>query len=389
MFIPFPDLKIQASKLRAYSYLAAMPAALRKKVLILCAHRPGRSPSQRYRFEQYLPWLQQHGFAFDWSFLLNEKDDRVFYAPGHLPHKALILMKSLMIRLRDLFRYKNYDIIFIQREAYFLGTSFFEIRAFRSGAKVIFDFDDSIWLADTSPANLKWEWLKKPDKFYRNCAAAHLVLAGNRYLQAEARKHNPQAYLIPTTVDTGRHVPQHERRHQEVLCIGWSGSLSTLKHFELLMPVLKELKARYGDRIRYKLIGDKRYQNSELEVEAVDWSAEAEVQELNSIDIGLMPLPEDKWARGKCGLKALTYMACEIPVVLSPVGVNSEIVRDGENGFLAANDREWINKLSLLIDQEDLRKSMGQKARQRVIEAYSVQRYQEEYLKIFEGLAGR
>lgn len=363
-----------------------MPAPPNKRVLILCAHRPGRSPSQRYRFEQYLPWLQDHGFVFQWSFLLNERDDRLFYAHGHLPQKAFILLKSLMIRLRDLFRFNKFGIIFIQREAFFLGTSFFENRAFRSGAKVIFDFDDSIWLADTSPANLKWEWLKRPGKFYRNCAAAHVVLAGNRYLQLEAQKQHPRVRLVPTTVDTDWHVPKHGLRHKEVLCIGWSGSLSTLKHFELLVPVLKELKARYGERIRYKVIGDKHYRKPELEIEAVAWSADTEVQELNSLDIGLMPLANDDWAKGKCGLKALCYMACEIPVVMSPVGVNTEIVQQGENGFLAASDAEWIRLLSQLIDQEELRRHMGQKARQRVIEAYSVQRYRKDYLQIFEDL---
>ncbi|MEO6305231.1 MAG: glycosyl transferase family 1, partial [Bacteroidia bacterium] len=134
-------------------------------VLILCAHRPKRSPSQRYRFEQYLPFLEENGFKFKFSYLLNEKDDELFYSKGNFLAKVFILIKSFFIRLKDVFQFKKYDIIFIQREASFLGTSFFEKRVFRSGAYVIFDFDDSIWLADTSPGNKKWEWIKKPDKF--------------------------------------------------------------------------------------------------------------------------------------------------------------------------------------------------------------------------------
>lgn len=353
------------------------------QVLILCAHRPGRSPSQRYRFEQYLPWLQQQGFSFTWSYLLNEKEDKIFYSPGHFAYKVIILFKGLLRRWRDLFRFNQFNLIFIQREAIFFGTSFFEKRAFRSGAKVIFDFDDSIWLADTSPGNLKWEWLKKPSKFYRNLSFAHRVFAGNSYLCQEALKVNRNTVLIPTTINTDLHVPLHELRHKESVCIGWSGSLSTVKHFELLLPVLKELKARYGDKIRFKLIGDKHYVNKELEIEAVGWSPESEVYELNTLDIGLMPLQDDDWARGKCGLKALSYMACEIPVVLSAVGVNTEIVQDGEQGFLASNDSEWIKKLSLLIDAISLRKDMGKKARERVLTSYSVQRYREDYLRYF------
>src|SRR5438128_1919028 len=124
-----------------------------KKVLILCAHRPARSPSQRYRFEQYLPYLEKKGYEFTFSPLLNEKDDKKFYSPGHLCSKILILTKSIFIRLKDRQRFKDFDLIFIQRETLFLGSAYFEKKAFSSGTPVIFDFDDSIWIADTSPGN--------------------------------------------------------------------------------------------------------------------------------------------------------------------------------------------------------------------------------------------
>src|SRR5581483_10297494 len=113
------------------------------KVLILCDHRPGRSPSQRYRFEQYLSYLEKNGFTFSWSFLLDAKDDKIFYSEGNALNKMQIILKSLRKRKKESKSYKDYDIIFIQREAHFLGTSEFEKKAFRSGAKVIFDFDDS------------------------------------------------------------------------------------------------------------------------------------------------------------------------------------------------------------------------------------------------------
>lgn len=148
------------------------------KVLIVCAHRPGRSPSQRYRFEQYLPYLTEHGFDFTFSYLLNEKTIG-FFIRGNFLRKIIILLKSVFIRLKDVLRFKNYDLIFIQREASFLGTSAFKLAAARFGNFVIFDFDDSIWLADTSPGNKKWEWIKRPQKFYNNVAAAHLILAGS------------------------------------------------------------------------------------------------------------------------------------------------------------------------------------------------------------------
>lgn len=355
------------------------------RVLILCDHRPKRSPSQRYRFEQYLPYLEQQGFHFTWSYLLNETDDHLFYSRGHALRKMLILFKTLLIRCKDLLRFRRFDMIFIQRETLFLGSAFFEARAARSGARVIFDFDDSIWLADTSPGNKKWEWLKRPGKFFDAVKAADTVIAGNSYLANKARPWNNNTVIIPTTIDTGIHVPQPERRNKETLTIGWSGSISTIKHFETLLPVLQKLKAKYGARIRFKLIGAAGYSSSHPEVQAVTWSEATEVAELNTFDIGLMPLPNDEWAMGKCGLKGLSYMACGVPAVMSPVGVNTDIIQHGENGFLAAGGEEWMQRLSELIEDESLRRRLGEAGRKTVEKQYSTEANKNLYLGVFKG----
>ncbi|MCC6372542.1 MAG: glycosyltransferase [Bacteroidia bacterium] len=352
-------------------------------VLILCAHRPKRSPSQRYRFEQYLPFLEQQGFKFTFSYLLNEKDDHTFYSQGNFPAKVIILLKSVFIRLKDCLRFKNYAIVFIQREASFLGTSFAEKRAFKSGARVIFDFDDSIWLADTSPGNKKWEWIKKPEKFFTNIANAHCVMAGNAYLAEKALPFNKHTIIVPTTVDTALHRPLTGFKKENVVTIGWSGSISTVKHFELLLPVLFKLKKRYGHKIAFKLIGEKNYKHPELEVEAVAWSEATEVQQLNSLDIGIMPLPNDAWANGKCGLKGLTYMACGVAAVMSEVGVNKQIIKHGRNGFLAENDYEWYNVLCELIENKSLREQIGKSGCATVLNNYSVEAFKNTYLQIF------
>jgi glycosyltransferase involved in cell wall biosynthesis len=356
-----------------------------KKVLILCAHRPGRSPSQRYRFEQYLPALEKQGFKFTFSYLLNEKDDRTFYSKGNILSKMWILLKSVSIRLLDCRRLKDFDIIFIQREATFFGTSFFEKKAFQSGANVIFDFDDSIWLADTSPGNQKWEWIKKPEKFYKNLQYAHTVIAGNGYLAGKARPHNKNVVVIPTTIDTEIHVPKPELRNKSILFIGWSGSISTIKHFEMVLPALKKLKQKYGPRIGFKVLGPAGYADADLGIKSKKWSAETEVEELNSFDIGIMPLPDDEWSKGKCGLKGLSYMACGVATVMSPVGVNSEIIRSGINGFFAANEDEWYKTLSQLIEDLDLRQQIGVQGRKTVEEKFSVTRYLPVYETVFFG----
>lgn len=353
------------------------------RVLILCAHRPKRSPSQRYRFEQYLPFLEHRGFSFTFSYLLNERDDKTFYAQGKFLAKVFILVKTIFIRINDCFRFKHFDIIFIQREALFLGTSFFEKRAFRSGKKVIFDFDDSIWLADTSPGNKKWEGIKNPEKFFKNVSYANCVIAGNTYLASKAEPYNKNVKIIPTTIDTDFHIPKPELRNKETLVIGWSGSISTIKHFEIILPVLLKLKDLYKEKISFRIVGDQRYKNKLLPVETFAWTEETEVDLLNSFDIGIMPLPDDEWTRGKCGLKGLSYMACEVPVIMSNVGENKNIIIHGQNGFLANDENEWFELLKQLIENKTLRETLGKAGRKTVIEKYSVEANKEKYLQLF------
>ena len=353
-------------------------------VLILCAHRPKRSPSQRYRFEQYLPFLEKQGFHFTFSYLLSEKDDKTFYSQGNFLAKVFILLKSVFIRLKDCFRYKNFDIVFVQREASFFGTSFFEKRARKSGTYLIFDFDDSIWLADTSPGNKKWEFIKKPEKFFKAITYANSVIAGNEYLAEKAFPQNKNTTVIPTTIDTNWHIPKPELRNKERITIGWSGSISTVKHFEALIPVLIKIKERYKNKVGFKILGDKHFSNSLLEVQALAWTEASEVNELNTFDIGIMPLPDDAWANGKCGLKGLSYMACEVPVVLSAVGVNKQIIENGKNGFLATSESEWFESLCRLIENETLRIETGKAGRKTVIENYSVEANKTKYLDVFK-----
>lgn len=356
------------------------------KVLVISAHRLNRSPSQRYRYEQYIEFLKTKDYHFTFSFLLGEKSDSIFYAKGFSVLKAFILFNSFLIRLKDLIRFNDFDIILIQREALFVGSSFFERKAFKSKAKVIFDFDDSIWIMDTSPGNKKWEWLKNPNKTKENIQNADLVIAGNTYLADFAKQFNKNVILIPTTVDCNVHFPKPELREKETLVIGWSGSISTIKHFEMIVPVLKKLKEKYDGKISFKVIGDSTYVNSVLGITGKDWSLENEVNELNTFDIGIMPLPDDDWAKGKCGLKGLTFMACGVPTVMSAVGVNTEIIRQNENGFLVKIEKDWINSLSKLIESKELRKTIGEAGRKTVLEKYSVEVNKEKYLEAFKSL---
>ena len=355
------------------------------KLLIIADHRLNRSPSQRYRFEQYLDYFKSQGFEWELSEIITEKDDKVFYSPGNYLKKAWILFKSLFIRLKDLQRAKQFDVIFIQREALLLGSSYFEKKFFKKH-KVVFDFDDSIWLLDTSPENKKFEFLKNPDKTKINITHAHCVIAGNSFLANYAKQFNPNTIIIPTTIDTDFHKPKPELRGKDKIVIGWSGSISTIKHFEIAIPALKQIQNKYPDKIEIHVIGQGSYTHPEIKVTSKNWSAKTEVNDLNCFDIGIMSLPNDEWVKGKCGLKGLSYMACGIATVMSNVGVNSDIIKHGTNGYLAQTEQEWVNCLSLLIENSDLRHKIGQAGRETVVKNYSVNAHKDAYLDVLKSL---
>ena len=351
------------------------------RVLFLASHRINRSPSQRYRFEQYLGFLEKNNFHCQLSYIISEKDDRAFYTEGNTFWKFWILLKAIFHRVKDTFRYNKYDIVFVQREAIMIGSSFFEKRIKRSNAKYIFDFDDSIWLMDTSEGNKKYEWLKNPEKTVRNIRYADMVFAGNAYLASYARRCNDKIKIIPTTIDTNFHKPLPKQSNK--LIIGWIGSHTTIKHFEYALVFLTIIKRKYP-QVEIRVVGDKDYVNETLGIKGIAWSSATEVEMINSFSIGIMPLPNDEWAKGKCGLKGLSYMACEVPTIMSPVGVNTEIIEHSKNGFLASTTNEWIACLSQLIEDAALRECIGKAGRQTVLEKYSVLSQQQNYLNAFK-----
>ena len=352
------------------------------RILFVCLHRPDRSPSQRYRFEQYLDHLQQEGYATDYSYLLNARDDKAFYAPGRYFAKFGILVKSVLHRLRETFFAKRPDIVYVQRECFMLGTAFFEKR-FARRSRMIFDFDDSIWLQNVSEGNKKLGFLKNPGKTREIIKAAHLVVAGNEYLADYARQFNQRVMVVPSTIDTDRYQVKTIQQKEPVV-IGWSGSFSTLVHFETVLPALREIKNRYGTRVAFELIGDPNYTHPELGIRGRPWNAQTEVDDLHRFDIGIMPLPDDEWTRGKCGMKGLQYMAAGIPTILSPVGVNTEIIQDGVNGFLASDTADWVDKLSRLIESTELRRKFSENGRRTVENKYSVKANRAFYLEMMQ-----
>lgn len=359
------------------------------RILFLVAHRPGRSPGQRFRFEQYLHHLQQNGFDCQVSWLISEKDDPIFYANGKYLAKLLFLVRSLWKRFSDLRRVRQFDIVFLYREAHMLGTTFFERQIRRKGVKMVVDFDDSIWLRDVSNGNKKLAFLKRPSKTADIVAMCNAVIVGNQYLADYSLVFNPHVHIIPTTLDTETYLPVQRSEENRPVCIGWTGSSTTIKHFSLAVPVLQQIRQKYGEQVVFRVISDEFFDGHLEGLENIRWNKETELDDLASIDIGIMPLPDDAWARGKCGFKGLQYMALAKPAVMSPVGVNNEIIRHGENGFLAQDQKQWFDLLCQLIDDPQLRSRMGEKGRKTVVERFSFQSQKDRYLDIFKQLVAK
>lgn len=352
------------------------------KVLALTLHRKDRSPGQRYRIEQYISFLNTHGITIHFSSLLRSQiEDETFYKGGNILVKSFIGIKAFTRRLFDIFNISNYDYIFIFRDAFFFGT-FIEKTISFLGKKIIYDFDDSIWLMDKNENQGIFNKLKNPQKTATLCKLADTVIVGNEYLAKFARQHNSNVKIIPSTIDLSTYQISDTRLTAKV-CIGWTGSFSTIKHFETVLPALLKIKNIYKEQVYFKLIGDTNYLNKGLDIRGIPWNSETEAKDLSELDIGIMPLPDNDWTRGKCGMKGLQYMALGIAAILSPVGVNNDIVQDGINGFLASDEEEWIEKISRLIEEKELRKKMGISGKKTVEEEFSVEANKDKWLDAF------
>ncbi len=361
----------------------------KKRILFVAMHYPNRAPGQRFRFEQYFSYLEQHGYECHLSNLIDEETDKFFYSPGNTLKKLSVILSALKKRLNDAMNAKKYDAIFVFREVFMMRTFLLENLFCQHSDKLMFDFDDSVWLPNVSKANEKFVFLKSHNVVPKLISHCKLVVAGNPYLKQYANQFNKNITIIPTTIDVNEYIKKTVAKDETKVCIGWSGSVTTIQHFKTALPFLRELKKKYGDKICFQVIGDKNYVDEELDIKGVAWQKENELVELNKIDIGIMPLPDDQWAKGKCALKGLQYMALEIPTIMSPVGVNVEVIKDNENGYLASTSAEWKNKLVLLIEDAELRNRIGKAGRKTVVDEYSIEANQEKYLKAFDFVTGK
>jgi glycosyltransferase involved in cell wall biosynthesis len=334
---------------------------------------PEEGAGCRFRVAQYIPYLREAGFEVTISAFYTPAFFKVVYRRGHYLKKAAMFLAQAARRLRELLSVGKYDLVLLYREAVPLGPPVVERLIAARGIPIVYDFDDAIFLPNVSEANRAISFLKDPGRVSTILRLSNEVIVGNEFLAAYARRYAGSVTVIPTAVDTTRFRPRVGQREAErELVVGWIGSPTTFPYLETLADVLREVAARH--RFVLKVSGAGQPVNFPgVNVQVVPWSMSDEVTLFNSCDIGVYPLTDDDWSRGKCGFKAIQCMACGVPVVAAAVGVNREIIDDGVNSFLAATREEWIAKLSRLLSDAELRGRMAAAGRRTIEERYSLQ----------------
>lgn len=353
------------------------------KILFLLPYPPGHAPSQRFRVELFLPVLEAAGIPYRLQPFLDEATWQALYKGGSYFRKAAGVLRGFLRRWATVLGgARGYDYIFIHREAAPLGPPVFEwLLAKIWRKKIIYDFDDAIWIPNTSAANRWMGWAKAFWKVKRICRWSYRVAAGNEYLAEYARRYAKQVVRIPTVVDTEKGHSRIKEHGSQRPVAGWTGSHSTLPYLEPLVPVLQRLQEEMD--FEFTVIADKDPQLPLRNYRFITWRAETENADLLQLDIGVMPLEADAWSEGKCGFKLIQYFAAGVPALASPVGVNKQIIEEGINGYLCRTEDDWESGLRLLLADPALRKKMGAAGREKVVKEYSLQSQREPFLNLF------
>ncbi|GAU07625.1 glycosyltransferase family 4 protein [Desulfoplanes formicivorans] len=337
------------------------------KVLLLSRYGP-LGASSRVRFLQYLPYFESQGIEVRVKPLLSDAYVKALYNGCFCLHEVL---QGYTTRILAMLTARYFDVVIIEKELFpFMPAIAERILKFTRVPYVV-DYDDALFHRyDCHPNHWVRRLLgKKIDTVMRH---AKCVIAGNQYLADRAKKAGaPKVEIIPTVVDTDRYQPR-PRSNPNELTVGWIGTPKTSRYLQPLLPVFASLKQKFS--VRFVAVGANHEDFEGTPVDVWPWSEDSEVASVQQFDIGIMPLVDSPWERGKCGYKLIQYMACGLPVVASPVGVNREIVKDGENGFLADSVDDWAEALTTILKANLSQiKNFGNKGRKLVVNRYSLQ----------------
>lgn len=339
--------------------------------------------SSRYRSFQYLPALEASGLRVIVSSLFDDRYLAHKYAQGRARIGDVLL--AFVRRLWQVLRISRQSVVLIEYELLPWFPALLERWLAWRGCRMVLDYDDALFHQYDNHRN-PWVQRLLGRKIATVMRLAHTVVAGNDYLADYARRAGAaRVQAIPTVIDLTRYPMKDWTSGSSPFIIGWIGSPSTARYLREIAPALAEV-CKDG-RAQLRLVGSGPVDLPGVPLEVIPWREETEVDEIRRFDVGIMPLPDEPWARGKCGFKLIQYMACGLPVVASPVGVNSDIVTDEINGFLATSTDEWVRALKRLQSDAGLKRRMGEAGRQRVEARYSLQVTAPRMVRLLETIA--
>ncbi len=348
---------------------------------------PVEAAATRYRCVQFFSYLADHGFECRLRPFLSRELFGKFYSKGRVVAKAAQLGLATLSRLADIAR-PECDLVLVQREAALFGPPAIEWFLARILKKpLVFDFDDAIYVPYISPTYGRLaSALKFPRKTEANIVLSRHVIAGNRLLADYAARFNRNVTIIPTVVDVGRYRVEKKRVSAGLPVLGWIGSPTTTQYLKPIIPVIRDLSQRH--HFAFRVVGaNERIHIDGVAVQNEPWRMEREIGDFQSLDIGLYPVTEDQWSVGKSGFKAIQYMAAGVACIASPVGVIKEIIQDGVNGLVASTPEQWLEKLSLLIKDPELRIRLGAAGQQTIEQSYSLDIHAPRLLAVLQAAA--
>jgi len=337
--------------------------------------------SNRFRVEQYLPYLDKEGIEYDVRPFVSSRFYKILYSRKAIIKKIAYFILAFLGRVLDIIRLPMYDLVFIHRESCPFGPPIFEWLICKFKKAIIYDFDDAVFLENYNLANKFYRFFKFPSKTKDIIRMSAVVIVPNLFLKEYVSKFNKNVHILPTPIDSDKF--KITKRASDKVVIGWIGSFTTAPYLKLIFNVMQELSKKY--KFTLKICGAAGPINIPgVEIENHDWCLEEEVGHFQSIDIGIYPLADTLWERGKAGFKAIQYMSVGVSVVASSIGMNKEIIQNGVNGFLVSSDEEWVEKISRLIDDPALREKIGFAGRKTVEGKYSVKINAPKYLEIIK-----
>jgi L-malate glycosyltransferase len=357
-----------------------------KRILVICPYPFNVAAGQRLKYEQYISDWEQNGYAVTISPFMKMPMWDIVHKKGFFLRKIFYTIEGYCIRIKDFFRLRKFDLIYIHMYVTPIGTSFFE-RIYRAMAsEIIFDLEDNRFLgANNEKFNLAQLFRSTEKTKYLVQRSDHVITSSpalNDFcLGYNAQK---QCTYISSSIDTDKFTPNNSYSNNKKIVIGWTGTFSSRQYLDLLRPVFIKLKEKRDFKL--VVIGNFDYSFPEMDIEVIQWSLQTEVDDMQKIDIGVYPLPMDEWSMGKSGLKAIQYMSFGLPCVSTNISTVKQFINNDENGFLVSSDDEWVQTLIKLIDDADLRRRIGVNARKTALQKFSRDVIKKEYLAVLNSV---